>query len=64
VTGRISADGAIDEEKLKEVEKAVKDAGVDLAGDSELGGWTGGVVWLVPTDASIADWKPIATKVL
>lgn len=26
--------------------------------------WEGGVVWLVPTDKDITEWKPIATRTL
>lgn len=61
----------IDEAKLKNIDKAVQDAGISLAGSSGsavggigMGGWEGGVVWLVPTDKDIAAWKPIATRTL
>ncbi|KAK6074121.1 hypothetical protein SCUP234_08448 [Seiridium cupressi] len=50
----------VDESTLKEISNVVEEAGVHLGG----GGWDGGVVWLVPTDRPIAEWKPIATKTL
>jgi hypothetical protein len=25
-------------------------------------GWTGGSLWLVPTDGDVADWEPIAQR--
>lgn len=50
----------------------VREAGVRLPADGSGGteegdsweGWDGGVVWLVPTDKPIAEWKPIATREL
>ncbi|KAK7983421.1 hypothetical protein PG989_010823, partial [Apiospora arundinis] len=63
----------IDDQKLKEISKAVEDAGVSLSSSSNQGdkdasgnrgGWKGGVVWLVPTDKPIDEWKPIATRTL
>ena len=42
----------------------VKEAGVNLNGEGELGGWTGGTVVLVPTYKPIAEWTPIASLVL
>lgn len=60
----------IDDDKLAEVDKAVREAGIRLLRESEpitsgdLTGWDGGVVWLVPTDKSIPEWKPIATRTL
>jgi 2',3'-cyclic-nucleotide 3'-phosphodiesterase len=56
----------ISETQLQLVKKVVTEAGVDLGGseDGKHGGWRGGTVWLVPTDKSIEDWKPIATRQL
>lgn len=62
----------IKDEVLKEVAKAVREAGIKLSEESPDGtgegsgwdGWDGGVVWLVPTDKPIAEWKPIATREL
>lgn len=34
------------------------------AEDGELYGWTGGEVWLVPTDQPVHEWRPIAARVL
>lgn len=58
------------DETLKEVTRVVRQAGVKLAEDdhdsneegSGWNGWDGGVIWLVPTDKPIADWKPIAAR--
>lgn len=55
----------IEEGKLKQLERVVQEAGVSLAespGPRIVNGWKGGVVWLVPTDKSITEWKPIALK--
>lgn len=55
----------IDEKKLGEIEETVKRSGVGLGEKSHgMGGWEGGVVWLVPTERGIKDWKPIATRTL
>ncbi|KAK8103651.1 2- 3 cyclic phosphodiesterase [Apiospora kogelbergensis] len=63
----------IDDQKLGEISKTVEEAGVSLSSSSEhgsgdasggRGGWKGGVVWLVPTDKPIDEWKPIATRTL
>lgn len=59
----------IDAVKLEQIQKAVEEAGVALqatsgSGSEKLGSWEGGIVWLVPTDRSIAEWKPIATRSL
>ncbi|KAK3991464.1 putative cyclic phosphodiesterase [Cladorrhinum sp. PSN332] len=61
-------DEEITDEVMKDIEKVVIGAGVKLPEiDSDKGewdGWEGGVVWLVPTDGPIKDWKPIATRTL
>ena len=31
---------------------------------TELSGWKGGIVWLVPTFLKIEAWKPVAERVL
>lgn len=55
----------IDEGKLKAIEKTVQEVGVGLDETSGgITGWKGGVVWLVPTDRDITEWKPIATRTL
>ncbi|KXJ89718.1 2',3'-cyclic-nucleotide 3'-phosphodiesterase [Microdochium bolleyi] len=60
----------ITDDKLSQICKAVEDAGAVLSASgstpsSEPGaGWEGGVVWLVPTDRPISEWKPIATRTL
>lgn len=56
----------IDQGKLKGIEKLVQESGVGFE-ESSSGrntGWKGGIVWLVPTDRDITDWKPIATRTL
>lgn len=53
----------IDEDKLREVEEAVREAGVAFGGEGILG-WEGGVVVLVPTDGRIEEWTPIATRAI
>jgi 2',3'-cyclic-nucleotide 3'-phosphodiesterase len=60
-----SGDVTIGEGKLKEIEDLLQESGVGLneqSGGST--GWEGGIVWLVPTDRDITDWKPIATRTL
>jgi 2',3'-cyclic-nucleotide 3'-phosphodiesterase len=62
----------ITDETLKEVTRVVQEAGVVLSEETPAGtdaggrwdGWDGGVIWLVPTDKPIAEWKPIATRQL
>ncbi|KAH6645951.1 2',3'-cyclic-nucleotide 3'-phosphodiesterase [Truncatella angustata] len=50
----------IDDTKLAQIGEFCGESGLELQG----GGWKGGVVWLVPTDKPINQWKPIATKTL
>lgn len=60
-----SGDVPIGAAKLKEIEDAVEESGVRLGDASHsMGGWKGGIVWLVPTEIGIVNWKPIATRVL
>ncbi|KAH7021027.1 2',3'-cyclic-nucleotide 3'-phosphodiesterase [Microdochium trichocladiopsis] len=63
----------ITDEKLSQISKTVEEAGVKLGASAatltdstteEGAGWEGGMVWLVPTDRPIAEWKPIATRLL
>lgn len=66
---RNSGDVPLDEAKMREVEKAVRDAGIALEegegeGEGLITGWEGGTVWLVPTDEPLEAWKPIATRTL
>jgi 2',3'-cyclic-nucleotide 3'-phosphodiesterase len=58
---------------MKQITKVVQEAGVILSdektdgnqGSSGWDGWAGGVVWLVPTDKPISEWRtPIATREL
>lgn len=62
-------DVPISEEKLREVTAVVQEAGILLSeeekkGEESLCGWEGGVIWLVPSDGPISEWKPLATKEL
>jgi 2',3'-cyclic-nucleotide 3'-phosphodiesterase len=54
----------VDAKGISEAEALAREAGVDYKGEGELGGWTGGRVVLVPTDKSIDQWAPIATRML
>jgi 2',3'-cyclic-nucleotide 3'-phosphodiesterase len=54
----------VDAGGLSEVEQTVKQAGVSLEGEGDLGGWTGGRVVVVPTDKSINEWVPLAQREL
>jgi len=62
LTFSLSADVEIPDELKAEIEKTVAEAGISINGEGELGGWEGGVVWLVPTYLGIEDWKPIAQR--
>ncbi|KAK4234158.1 2',3'-cyclic-nucleotide 3'-phosphodiesterase [Achaetomium macrosporum] len=65
-------DVPVTDETLKKVTRVVQEAGIELSKDKPEGteegdgwnGWDGGVIWLVPTDKPIAEWKPIATRQL
>lgn len=48
---------------MEVVRRAVEEAGVKIGGEG-ASGWEGGVVWLVPTDRPIGEWKPIAVREL
>jgi len=56
-----SSDCTVSAKALEEIQEIVKDAGLNLNGEGELGGWTGGTVVLVPTYKPIAEWTPIAS---
>lgn len=56
-TDSFSGSVGMNEEKLARVATAVEEAGIKL---SEGDGWDGGMLWLVPTDKSIQEWKPLA----
>jgi len=49
---------------LDEVEKLAQSVGVDVTGQSDSGGWTGGRLVLVPTDKPVDQWIPIAERKL
>ncbi|KAF2691108.1 2',3'-cyclic-nucleotide 3'-phosphodiesterase [Lentithecium fluviatile CBS 122367] len=52
----------VDEKGLEEVEGTVREKGVRLDGEGELGGWVGGRVVLVRTEKAIEDWRPVAER--
>lgn len=54
----------VGEEKIREVERGVEEAGVRLSGEGEMGGWIGGRVVLVDTTRPIGEWVPIAEREL
>lgn len=54
----------VSEAELEKIAKSVYEAGANLEGKGELGGWVGGKVVLVPTDRPIKDWAPIAEREL
>jgi 2',3'-cyclic-nucleotide 3'-phosphodiesterase len=54
----------IEAEGLELVEKFVREAGVELAGKGELGGWSGGRVVIVPTKRPIEEWVPLAVRMI
>ena len=65
----ISGETPIDKLKLQEISRHVESRNVSLKESASSvpeghDGWEGGVVWLVPTDKPIADWKPIAKRAL
>ncbi|KAF1970306.1 2',3'-cyclic-nucleotide 3'-phosphodiesterase [Bimuria novae-zelandiae CBS 107.79] len=54
----------VEEERIREVERVVEEAGVNLDGEGEMGGWRGGRVVLVETSKPIEEWVPIAEREL
>ncbi len=56
-----SADIDIDDAKMQEIEDQVRNKGIGFK-SGDMGGWTGGQVWLVPTAERIEEWKPIAVR--
>lgn len=64
-----SGPNPVAKERMAEITKVAGDAGLRLEGsDADMAGgwdgWEGGVVWLVPTDKPIPEWKPIAMRAL
>ncbi|KAK8193108.1 2',3'-cyclic-nucleotide 3'-phosphodiesterase [Phyllosticta capitalensis] len=54
----------ISDEKKSQLQKLVEDSGIGIDGSGDLGGWTGGTVWLVPTFKPIPEWEPWAEIVI
>ncbi|KAF2796148.1 2, 3 cyclic phosphodiesterase [Melanomma pulvis-pyrius CBS 109.77] len=54
----------IDAEGMEEIWKLVREAGLSLDGEGELGGWVGGRVVLVPTSEPIDQWAVLAERTL
>ncbi|KAF2232725.1 hypothetical protein EV356DRAFT_505010, partial [Viridothelium virens] len=58
------ADTTISEQKMTEIKTILQDAQIvfkdlEQSNVNALSGWTGGTVWLVPTDREISAWQPI-----
>ncbi len=49
---------------MEEIRKLVREAGLSLDGEGELGGWVGGRVVLVPTSEPIDQWAVLAERTL
>ncbi|KAF2747327.1 2',3'-cyclic-nucleotide 3'-phosphodiesteras-like protein [Sporormia fimetaria CBS 119925] len=47
----------VSDEEMAKIETLVTEAGVDLRGEGELGGWTGGRIVLVCTNRPIDQWQ-------
>ncbi|OJD37642.1 2 cyclic-nucleotide 3-phosphodiesterase [Diplodia corticola] len=48
----------ISDQKKAELQSVVEQAGISIFGSGDLGGWEGGLVWLVPTFKTIPEWEP------
>jgi 2',3'-cyclic-nucleotide 3'-phosphodiesterase len=78
LTSYLSGDQILDDNALQKVRQAAEETGIkldrdqgaytgpadeeDRIGKKQWDGWQGGLVWLVPTDKSIEEWKPIAVR--
>ncbi len=65
----LSGDFDISHDELQKVDKIVQDKILETrhrtsVDEGTISGWTGGTVWLVPTDQPLDEWKPIATREL
>ena len=56
-----SSEGIVSEDAKLSVERGLTDVGISVIGQKDCG-WTGGSVWLVPTDGDVASWEPIARR--
>ncbi|QDS77373.1 hypothetical protein FKW77_005708 [Venturia effusa] len=52
----------VSEEQKTDVQNEITKAGITFNGTGDLGGWTGGSIWLVDTSLPITEWKPIAER--
>jgi hypothetical protein len=59
----ISSHEHVNGEVKRSVEHELAEKGI-LAKRRARGGWSGGEVWLVPTQRDIADWQPVARRSL
>lgn len=61
LTGISSSKDNVSEEAKEKVDRKLVKIGMAVHEDSDFG-WTGGSVWLVPTDGDVTDWQPIARR--
>lgn len=54
----------VEKEGYIKVQGMAVQLGIDVDGESNMGGWEGGTVVLVPTDKPIDQWIPIAERKL
>jgi 2',3'-cyclic-nucleotide 3'-phosphodiesterase len=59
----ISSHGHVDEDVKRLIEQKLEEKGI-MAKTRASGGWSGGTVWLVPTQKDTAEWQPIARRSL
>jgi 2',3'-cyclic-nucleotide 3'-phosphodiesterase len=59
----ISSHENVDEDVKHVIEEKLAEKDI-MAKTREGGGWSGGTVWLVPTQKDIAEWQPIARRSL
>lgn len=61
LTGVSSSKDSVSEDIKERIEVKLAKSGMAGIGHAD-DGWTGGSVWLVPTDGDVADWEPIARR--
>jgi len=61
LTGVSSSKDSVTEDVKRRIEGKLAKSGMSAIGELDRG-WTGGSVWLVPTDGDVADWEPIAKR--
>ena len=56
-----SSKDSVSEDVKRRIEGKLSKSDMSAIGELDRG-WTGGSVWLVPTDGDVADWEPIARR--